>query len=484
MRPFPRYSRGLMPWLLLAALPACSQWASHTPAHSSLASVNPLQQLPAHVSDAPLPAHWWQLYHDAQLNRWVQQALDHNRDLAAAQAHVQALLGGLREADAQRWPATDVQLGASYGKTADDQTLARATDSHAPAQWAFNPGLELAYQVDVWGQVQHAIERAQANADAAAAAEDQLRVTVAAQTTRAYVDACALAARAAVQRQSLTVLGDSVRLLQRQRQAGLVTDFEVSRMQSLQGQTQALLPQLEARRQAAAFELATLTGTATAAPVACEQVPQLAAELPTGDGWQWLARRPDIRQAQRELQAANLQVDVVQADLYPKVTFGASLTSSSHPLNELGSSQSVMFGIGPLVSWQFPNRAANRARVDQAKALEQGAVAHFDGQVLAALQQVRQALVLYDGERQRHVALAQALASSRQAFDLAQRNYRAGALDFLDVLDSERELIALQARVADADGQLAQRQVNLFAALGGGWQTTDTLSATADGTAP
>ncbi|WP_455923452.1 efflux transporter outer membrane subunit [Pseudomonas putida] len=471
----------LLPWLLLATLPACSQWTGHEPIRSTLNPGNPLQHLPAQVSDQPLPAQWWQLYQDPQLNHLVQQALTHNQDLAAAQAHVQTLLGGLHQADAQRWPSTQVQLGASYGKTADDQTLAQATDSHAPAQWEFNPGLELAYQVDVWGQVQHAIEQAQASAEAAVAAEDQLRVTVAAQTTRAYVSACALAARAAVQRQSLAVLGDSVRLLKRQRQGGVVTDFEVSRMRALLGQTQAQVPMLEARRQAAVFELATLTGSAAPEAVTCTQVPQLQDELPVGDGWQWLSRRPDIRQANRELQAASLQVEVTQADLYPKVTFGASLTSSSHPVNELGSSQAVMFGIGPLISWQFPNRAANHARVEQAKAMEQGALARFDGQVLLALQQVRQALALYDGERQRYGALAGALSDSQRAFDLAQRNYQAGALDFLDVLDSERELISLKAQLADADGQLLQRQINLFAALGGGWQRPQALSAHADG---
>jgi len=480
----PACFRPLLPWLLMAMLPGCSQWASHEPARSSLPATNPLPALPAQVSNAPLPLRWWQLYHDPALDQVVREALAHNRDLAQASAHAQALLAGLREADAQRWPSTTLEMGASYGKTADDQTLAKATGSHAPAQWEFNPGLELAYQVDVWGQVQHAIERAQANAEAAAAAEDQVRVTVAAQTTRAYVDTCALGARATVQRQSLAVLADSVRLLERQRRAGLVTDFEVSRMQALQGQVQAVLPMLEARRQAAVFELATLTGNAAPSPVSCQQVPRLSAELPVGDGWQWLARRPDIRQAQRELQAASLQVDITQADLYPKVSFGASLTSSSHPLNELGDSHAVMFGIGPLISWQFPNRAANRARVDQARAQEQGQVARFDAQVLGALQQVRQALVLYDGERQRHAALAQALSSSQRAFDLAQRNYRAGALDFLDVLDSERELITLQAGLADADGQLLQRQIDLFAALGGGWQRDDPSLSTADGTAP
>ena len=125
---------------------------------------NPFQalpglRLPADVSDQALPARWWALYHDPQLNAWVLQALAHNQDLAQAEANVQAMLAGIGEFDARRWPSTSIGMGASYGKSADDQTLAEATDSHAPSQWAFNPSIELAYQVDVWGQVRAAIER-------------------------------------------------------------------------------------------------------------------------------------------------------------------------------------------------------------------------------------------------------------------------------------------------------------------------------------
>lgn len=131
-----------------------------------------------------------------------------------------------------------------------------------------------------------------------------------------------------------------------------------------------------------------------------------------------------------------------------------------------------MFGIGPLITWQFPNWRANRARVKRARALEQVEVAQFEASVLLkALKEVRQALALYDGERQHHAALSRALGSSRQAYKLAQFNYDAGSIDFLDVLDSERELIRLQATRADADGQLLQRRIGLFRALGGGWQS-------------
>ncbi|MEW5699371.1 efflux transporter outer membrane subunit [Pseudomonas synxantha] len=486
----PWHGRLALLGMALALSAGCSSWVAHPPAQSHPERINALSHLPQGVSAQALPERWWQLYNDPQLDGLVQQALLHNRDLVAAQAHVQAMLAGIMQADAERWPATQASLGAEYGKTADDQTLAKATDSHAPSQWAFNPGFELAYQMDVWGQVQRSIERAQVQAAAAQDAEDLLRITVVAQTTRAYVNACALGARAKVQRHSLDVVGRSLALIDRQRQAGVVTDLEYTRMQALQSETQALLPMLEARRQAALYELAMLTGVAdleqSAGAASCEVVPQINAELPVGDGWQLLARRPDIRQAKRALQAATLQVDIVQADLYPKVTFGASVSSSANRPHELGDSSAVMFGIGPLITWQFPNWRANRARVNQARALEQVEVAQFEASVLKALKEVRQALVLYDGERQRHAALSQALASSRHAYRLAQFNYDAGSIDFLGVLDSERELIRLQATRADADGQLLQRQISLFRALGGGWQPSAPTHAytTFSGTQP
>lgn len=486
----PWHGRVALLGIALALSAGCSSWVAHPPAQSHPERINALSHLPQGVSAQALPERWWQLYNDPKLDGLVQQALLHNRDLAAAQAHVQAMLAGIMQADAERWPSTQASLGAAYGKTADDQTLAKATDSHAPSEWAFNPGFELAYQVDVWGQVQRTIERAQVQAAAAQDAEDLLRITVVAQTTRAYVNACALGARAKVQRHSLDVVGRSLVLIDRQRQAGVVTDLEYTRMQALQGETQALLPMLEARRQAALYELAMLTGVADleqgAGAASCEVVPHLNAELPVGDGWQLLARRPDIRQAERALQAATLQVDIVQADLYPKVTFGASVSSSANKFHELGDSSAVMFGIGPLITWQFPNWRANRARVSQARALEQVEVAQFEASVLKALKEVRQALALYDGERQRHAALSQALDSSRHAYRLAEFNYDAGSIDFLDVLDSERELIRLQATRADADGQLLQRQISLFQALGGGWQPSAPTHAhtTFSGTQP
>ncbi|WP_236186025.1 efflux transporter outer membrane subunit [Pseudomonas juntendi] len=454
---------------VLGALTACTRQPAPA-APPPVLQANPLADLPAGVSQQPLPAQWWALFQDPQLNHWVQLALAHNQDLAQADATVQAMLAGIGEFDARRWPATAVEVGATYGKSADDQTLAEATDSHAPSQWQFSPGIELAYQVDVWGQVRAAIERARAQADASAAARDLVRLQVVTQTSRAYLAQCVYGARLAQARQSLQSLERSVQLSERQQQAGVATALDSERLLGLREQVRAQLPMLVARRQMALYELAMLSGQAAAAPVGdCSAIPTVSVPLPLGDGWRLLERRPDLRQAERELRAAALETEIARADLYPKVSFGASLTSSAAHLADLGDSRAVMFGIGPLIHWQFPNLKANRARVGKARALQQAQVARYQGVALNALKDVRQALARYAGERQRLQALEAALGHSERGFALAQNNYRAGTVDGPALLDSERELIRLRASQVEAQGRLAQAQVNLFRALGGRW---------------
>lgn len=459
---------------LLLVLCACTDRIAEVRPQAPLTQLhsNPLGVLPDGVSDRPLPERWWQLYRDPVLDQRVQQALLHNDNLGEAEANVEAMLAGIGEFDAQRWPATTVEMGAVYGRTHDDQTLAQATGQRASPQWEFNPGIELAYQVDIWGQVSNAIERARDQADAAQDTLDLVRINVAAQTTRAYIDQCAYGARISVARESLRTLDQSVALTDRQQQAGISTELDSARLRSLREQVRAELPMLDARRRMALYELAMLSGgqAISVQTNLCQTIPRLDEPLPSGDGWHLLERRPDIRKAERDVQAAAIEIDIVKADLYPKISFGASLTSSSHPLSELGDSRSVMFGIGPLISWQFPNIQANRARVSKAQALHSRQLAIFHGTVLAALKDVQQALALYDGERQRAQVLEVALQQSQRGFDLARENYRAGTIDTLDLLDSERDLIRVRALRIEAQGRLALSEVSVFKALGGNWQ--------------
>ncbi|MEG0861422.1 MAG: TolC family protein [Pseudomonas sp.] len=464
-------------WPLLCAVVLLNGACSHFDESQALAPARlpavELSRTAGTRADA-LPQAWWSLYQDPQLDRLVSAALAHNRDLAVAQANVQVLLGGLRSAAAGRWPRTQLGYGYGYGRDGDDQTLAEATDSHAHSQWKHDAQLGVDYELDLWGRVAAGIVAARADAEAAQAASDWVRVNVAAQTTRAYLRVCALGARAEVQQQSLALLEKSLALTRQQEAAGVLTALEVSRQQSLLEQTRALLPWLQGQRQAALFELAVLSGQPPQHPDQqashCRHLPGISQPLPVGDAWSLLQRRPDIRQAERQLFAARAQIGRAQAELYPQVHFGAALESSAPTLSAMGDSRALTFAIGPLISWRFPNREQAKARIEQAQASGDGALARFDSVVLKALRNAEQALVLYAAKRDQRAAVARATAQSRRAFELARLNHDAGALDGLELLDSQRTLVRQQAELAEADLQLLERQVELFRAFGGGWQ--------------
>ena len=453
---------------VICALAGCS----HAPSTPIMA------QASAHLSvetAEPLPAHWWQLYRDPQLDALVERALRDNKNLEAAGAHVEAMLAMLQQVEGERRPSTELSYGLAYGRSRDDQTLAQATGQSADGQWSHTPEFSLSYTLDLWGAVRYRIAAARADAQVARAMEDELRVTVAAQTARAYAQACVYTHQADVQRHSVQLLEQSLDVTQRLQKAGAANALEVARLQGLLEETRAPLPLFNARRQSALYELAVLSGQPPEQVSAhsCAQGPQLHAPLPVGEGWALVQRRADIRRAEAQLRSATLSIGLARAQLYPRITFGAMLGSSAASLGKLGDADAVVYGIGPLLSWQFPNRQVAHARVTQRQAEAHQALARFDATVLDALKQVEQALVLYQGEQQRRQALVAALEQSRHAFKLANRGYLAGGLDALQRLDSERNRVSLEARLAQADLQLINRQIDLFQALGGGWQRVD-----------
>lgn len=402
-----------------------------------------------------LPAQWWTLYQDPGLNHLVAAALRHNRDLAAADAHARALLGHLRGAQGERWPRTEVGYGYQYGRDGDDQTLAEATDEELRSQWKHTARLDLSYQLDLWGEVRARIAAAKADAEAAQAARDLLRVSVASQTTLAYVRACALARRAEVQRRSVGLLDASLALSERQLAAGLSSELQRRRLLALRERTRAALPMLEARRRAALYELALLSGRSPR---------QL--DAPAATCASRLQPSP-VGRARRAL---------AEAELYPRISFAVGAETSAATLAGLGGSGALAYAAGPLLGWRFPNRESARGRLDSAAAERDAALARFDGAVLGALREVERALALYAGERQRRADLQRALDEQRHAYRLARSNYRAGALDALELLDSQRSLVADRARLVDAEMRVAERQVELFRALGGGWQAAPSPS--------
>lgn len=425
---------------------------------------------PAFTAEAP-PENWWHLFDSPVLDRLVQEALAANTDLRVAAANLEQARALLRETRSRRLPATTVGASGGYGRTSG---AAAGLPGPGPEGETYDAGLDISYQLDLFGGIRRGIEASRADLGAAQAAYDLARISVVAETARAYADACSAGRQLAVARESLRVQEQTFDLTRRLEEGGRGTGLDTSRAAALLEQTRADVPTFAAERKAALYRLAVLTGKPPAdfpADVAqCETPPAIAEALPIGDGAQLLARRPDVRAAERRLAAASARVGVATADLYPKVTLGGSVGSTAGSADDLVSSRGFRFSLGPLISWSFPNMSAARARLAQAKAASQGALATFDGTWLTALQESESALARYAAGRERLATLTRAHEQSQEAARIARLRYQAGAESFQIVLDAERSLATTEALLASSQANVSDQTIALFLALGGGWQ--------------
>jgi NodT family efflux transporter outer membrane factor (OMF) lipoprotein len=448
---------------LALALAACSTGPDYVRPVTTASAAGPFvgATSPA-VSIAPVPDDWWHLYNDPTLDGLIADALAHNTDVRAAVARLARARATLREVKVDGLPQGGVSASATRGRDAGE------TNSTT----RFDAGLEVAYEVDLFGRVQRGVEAARGDVGAAQADADAVRIAIVADTARAYADAASAAERLAVAEHIVELLNESLGITEKQVEIGQTTRLDTARIATLRNQRQAEIPAIAAERDSALFRLATLTGRPPSelptAAGARKSSLDLAQPIPVGDGAQLIARRPDVHAAERRLAAATARIGVATAELYPRISLGASVGSSAGNVGNLFSNP-VGFLLGPLINWSFSDHARSRARVAGSEASAQEALAQFDGTVLRSLEETETALSAYANALRRREALKAARDEAGVAARIVRAQLREGQVDSLALLDAERTFAESEADLADMNGQVADAQINLFRALGGGW---------------
>jgi NodT family efflux transporter outer membrane factor (OMF) lipoprotein len=460
---------------LLSPLAACTLGPDYAPPTPPEGATAPLVSAsPGATSKDDVPDAWWRLYDDTVLDGLIDEAFKANEDLKTAEANLSASRAIYEGARSALFPQTKSEAGGVYGRDPTTDEILELGGHKPQTTWLFDALLDVSYEVDLFGRVRRSIEAARDNNEAVAAARDLLRITVAAETVRAYGQICTYGEQISVAQRSLTLVAHQQEITQKRFEAGGGSRFDVVRAEELTAQVRATIPPLEGQRRAALFELAALLGRAPSrAPTSadgCMTAPHLGALVPVGDGAALLRRRPDVRRADRQLATALAEVGVATADLYPRVSLGGFYGGTSTAIDLLATENALSWGVGPSISWTFPNMAEPLAKLHQAKAGADAALSGFNSVVLQALKETEQALATYTAELDHHVALVRAQDMARQAFDLGRGEFNAGAISDLDLLTTEQTLIAADAAVAASDAAMVQDQIAVFKALGGGWQ--------------
>ncbi|WP_434646009.1 efflux transporter outer membrane subunit [Achromobacter piechaudii] len=423
-----------------------------------------------------LQRDWWKQLQDPQLDQLVALALSRNHDIRIAQSRLAESRAVLDEKELDRLPA--VTLDGRYERSLS-QANAGPTGQRNLAQ-SYRAGFDATWELDLWGRLRHAAQGAAARSEAQQADLAQTRIVVAAEVARNYFELRGAEQRLAVARANLASQRDSLRVTEAMVQAGRGDEGDLASARAELETVQASVPVQVTARRLAQYRLAVLAGmrpVELAALDASQPLAPLSARLPIGDVGALLSRRPDVAAAERNMAAANADVGVATAELYPRIDLGGFLGFVALRGADIGAASSRAFSVASGVNWPALHLPTALARKRAAVARADGVVARYEQTVLQAVQELESALTEFGQTQQRLGNLLEAATQSRRAADLAQLRYRAGSAPYLTVLDAQRTLLRAQDAVAVAETDSYTRLVALYKALGGGWEAPDDADA-------
>lgn len=412
---------------------------------------------------------WWKLFEDDTLNKLVAEALAGNANIALAAARIDQADAYAREVESAWFPPVDANLGSTRARASSVNPSRSAT---APLQTKTLTGnLSTSFELDFWGKLRRAGESARAQALASRAARDTVELTLVSQVTSAYLNLRSLDAQIAVSRTTQQAREEALRIAQARAERGLSSDLDLQQALGAAAAIRAQTADLQRQRAAAEHQLGLLTGN-LGLQIAPADLRTLSAPPlpPAGLPSELLDARPDLRQAEEQLHAANAMVGVAKGALFPTIMLTAAYGSQSPALASLFTSPASTWNLGLALTYSIFDSGKRQARLDQASAQQQQALATYIQSVRTAFTEVRDALDAVQQYALSTKALQTQMQATQRTLDLAEKRYRAGYSPYLEVLDAQRSsndstLAYLRAR----QSQLAAT-VSLYAALGGGWQ--------------
>jgi len=421
----------------------------------------------SHAADL---SRWWSVFNDPVLDDLIYHAYNQNLSLKEAGTRILQARSSLAIAKGEVFPQAQNATG-NYARSATsaDERIAGAPQFND--QWNF--GFNLAWELDFWGQFRRAVLAAEAQVDYSFEEYDAVLVTLLGDVATNYVQMRQYQEQIALARHNVNLQEDVLKLIKARFRVGSVNALDVSQAQSTLSQTEAQVPAFEIQLRQTQDRICVLLGippTDLQSRLGQKPIPTAPAEAVVGVPAQLLQRRPDIRAAERNAAAQAQQIGIAQAALYPHISIDGTLGYSALNASQLFTYGALNGSIGPTFTWNVLNygRIINNVRLQDAKFQETLLI--YRNTVLNANQEAENGLITFLRAQERTKMLTESVLAADLAYRLVISQYRAGTVDFNRVDTIEQNLVQQQDLQAQARGQIAIGLIQVYRALGGGWE--------------
>lgn len=455
--------------LLALGLAACAAGPDYEPPTLTTADhwQTPLApQLSAVKTDPEILASWWQQFDDAELTSLIGRALAQGNDIRIAQGRLQEARALQHKAEAQWFPA----LTASASGRRVKASAAAGSES---TNTLYQAGLDAYWEPDIFGGVRRSTQAATAETEASEASLHDVQVSLAAEVALNYVNLRAQQEQLRIARLHLESQSESEQLAQWRARAGLVSSLDAEQARATLEQTRAQIPTLETTLATTSNRLAVLLGMT---PGTLQQELDVVVEIPVpstrlaiGIPADTLRQRPDVRVAERTLAATTAHIGVAQAARYPSLSLSGSIGLEALTAAGLGDGGTATRSLAAAIMAPLFDGGALAQQVEIQTARQQQALASYESAVLIALEDVENALTNFGNTELRQTALSSAAVAARNAATMARAQYQGGMIDFSQLLVAERTLLDIETSLAQASADRAAALIQLYKALGGGW---------------
>ncbi|SFK01517.1 efflux transporter outer membrane subunit [Methylocapsa palsarum] len=433
--------------------------------------------LEAAIPDPPAEAAWWRTFRDPVLTSLAERVAGANLDVQTATAR-------LSESRAQRGGVAAAALPSVNGNGQYQRTLYSKNgllsllgpDAHVPPVSIWQTGFDASWELDLWGHVRRQIESADAQVETAEYQRRDVLVAALAETARDYIALRAAQTQLAIATETLKSSSDILELTRTRAQKGLTTGLDVENAAAQVENVRAQIPNfsndVENQINAISLILDEQPGALRSELAQPKAIPPAPPRAPLGVPSGLARRRPDIRAAEAQLHAATANIGVAVAEFYPSVKLNGNLELNALSLNKLWTGNALQYMAGPTVSLPIFEGGRLTSTLNLRTEQQQEAGLQYHKTVLQAWHDVVNALNAYGSEQRRRDSLRAEVEHSRTALMLSRVRYSNGVGDFITVLDAERTLLQSQQQLAQSTAAVSTNLVQLYKALGGGWEQT------------